>query len=540
MRIVIAIIACLLAARVSAAEAPPACTIAVNADEARECGNGIIALLGSDGQTPRESVWRGEGSLLGFSVKQAAATAAPRVAVSFRFRKQPWGSANVWLDRIEPASETYFYKAMVPPDLKSSRNFLHAARTGGLARTGQVQIAILAADGSPSVVTVRDMGITKAWEAGAVALAAAGLGLLFVRRVAKAMDVPGDWLLGVISSRSGVASLSQLQVMLWTFVIGAGAVFVMALSGELIDISYGALVLLGIAGFATTIAKVKDSQDTPSQGNQPKPAAPDAVTHLALGAPAGSNEIVLSWIPAATGGPVTDYVVQFKPAAAPADAWLTLRDAVDQSRCVISNLSPGTDYDVQVFARNESGLSAAASVAQSTAPDTVPAAALARVTGLRATALVRGGSVALAWSEVDAATSYEVEYRLHQSGQDWQETEPQAKTEVVLAKLDAGETYDFRVAARARGARPDGPWSPVLIVDMIQQPRWADLVVRRRDSNEIDVPRLQMLFFTGITAGFVALKIIESQTIPEIPPAFQLLMGISNGLYLSAKFIPGK
>jgi hypothetical protein len=409
-----------------------------------------------------------------------------------------------------------------------------------MAWTGEVQIAVLDASGVPSAVTVRAIGITKPWEAAVLALAAAGAGLWFVRRIAKAMDVPGDWLLGVISTRSGVASLSQLQVMLWTFVIGGGAVFVMVLSGELIDISPGALVLLGIAGFATTVAMVKDTQSPSSAPNQAKPAPPDPVTHLALAAPPLDTEVALSWTQATTGGAADGYLVQFKPATAPPGAWLTLRDRIEIPRCVVSNLSPGTDYMFQVFARNDGGSSAASAITVPTAPDATPAGALGQVTGLRAKALTRDGSVALAWSGVDAATGYEVEYRPHQSGQDWQEADSRAETELVLGKLQPGETYDFRVAARARGARPDGLWSPVLTVGMIQQPRWADLVIRNRDSNEIDVPRLQMLFFTGITAGFVALKIVGSQTIPEIPPAFQILMGISNGLYLTAKFIPGK
>jgi len=39
-------------------------------------------------------------------------------------------------------------------------------------------------------------------------------------------------------------------------------------------------------------------------------------------------------------------------------------------------------------------------------------------------------------------------------------------------------------------------------------------------------------------AGFVALKLFNSYVIPDIPDGFMLLMGISNGVYLSAKFVP--
>jgi hypothetical protein len=65
-------------------------------------------------------------------------------------------------------------------------------------------------------------------------------------------------------------------------------------------------------------------------------------------------------------------------------------------------------------------------------------------------------------------------------------------------------------------------------------------VVRQDGVDEIDVTRVQMLFFTVVTALFVALKILATFTIPEIPPGFLLLMGISNGIYLSNKFIPNQ
>jgi hypothetical protein len=47
-----------------------------------------------------------------------------------------------------------------------------------------------------------------------------------------------------------------------------------------------------------------------------------------------------------------------------------------------------------------------------------------------------------------------------------------------------------------------------------------------------------MLFFTVIVALFVVLRILASDEIPTIPNEYLLLMGISNGVYLTAKFIP--
>jgi uncharacterized protein YqgC (DUF456 family) len=46
---------------------------------------------------------------------------------------------------------------------------------------------------------------------------------------------------------------------------------------------------------------------------------------------------------------------------------------------------------------------------------------------------------------------------------------------------------------------------------------------------------MQMLMFTLIAAAFVAAKVSVSYVIPEIPEGFQILMGISNAVYVGAK-----
>jgi hypothetical protein len=70
------------------------------------------------------------------------------------------------------------------------------------------------------------------------------------------------WLLRIISTPSGYASLSKLQIVLWTLVVATSAVYVMALSGDLIAISNGTLVLLGIAGTAALGAKVHEASQS--------------------------------------------------------------------------------------------------------------------------------------------------------------------------------------------------------------------------------------------------------------------------------------
>jgi hypothetical protein len=76
----------------------------------------------------------------------------------------------------------------------------------------------------------------------------------------------------------------------------------------------------------------------------------------------------------------------------------------------------------------------------------------------------------------------------------------------------------------------------------IRQPRWSDLVVTEAPkdgiiSREVDVTRLQMLYFTVIAAAFVMVSVLTNYVIPDIPTNFLLLMGISNGIYITAKYV---
>ncbi|HYG86610.1 MAG TPA: hypothetical protein VD978_10155 [Azospirillum sp.] len=67
-------------------------------------------------------------------------------------------------------------------------------------------------------------------------------------------------------------------------------------------------------------------------------------------------------------------------------------------------------------------------------------------------------------------------------------------------------------------------------------PRWSDLVLS--DDDIPDVTRVQMLFFTVITAFFVTIRVISSYEIPEIDNSYLALMGVTNGVYLLNKFTP--
>jgi hypothetical protein len=69
-----------------------------------------------------------------------------------------------------------------------------------------------------------------------------------------------------------------------------------------------------------------------------------------------------------------------------------------------------------------------------------------------------------------------------------------------------------------------------------RKPMWSDLIVDEvNGQREIDVTRVQMLYFTVITALFVVMRVLTTYVIPEIPQGFQILMGISNAVYFGSK-----
>jgi len=151
------------------------------------------------------------------------------------------------------------------------------------------EVRILAID-NKNKVTAADVptaiGITYRLAALAFAIATVILGFVVLYIAASwRLKHPGilqaNWLLRIISTPSGFASLSQLQIVLWTFVVAASAVYVMSLSGQLIEITNGTLVLLGIAGAAGVVAKVhSEAQGATAEAAATKAAADKAAIDI--------------------------------------------------------------------------------------------------------------------------------------------------------------------------------------------------------------------------------------------------------------------
>jgi fibronectin type III domain protein len=379
---------------------------------------------------------------------------------------------------------------------------------------------------------VREIGITSSLVAAlmaAIFIIGAGLTLY---RFALFLKVPGTGVaLRIISTAKGWASLAQFQIVLWTLVIGSGAVYVMALTGSLIEITKGTLILLGIAGAAAVGSQLKSSQQAQPAGTL---APPGPVTGVGVVGMPSESVVRVAWPVPTGGGPPDAYTVQFRPTGGA--TWFAATTSLKKPSFALVGLTPVTGYDVQVFAINAAGSGAPMAVSVATAAVTPPAAPAAVVAGLARHGNVDSTSIPLAWTGTAGAT-YTLQFREHNSDEAWRIyragiPEPSEK----VTGLKASTAYDFRVLATI--AAGDGPPSPVLLDTTGPRiPRWSDLVTETDRPAEIDVTRAQMLFFTIISAFFVALKIVDGGTIPEIPDTYVTLMGISNGVYLTAKFI---
>jgi hypothetical protein len=172
-------------------------------------------------------------------------------------------------------------------------------------------------------------------------------------------------------------------------------------------------------------------------------------------------ELVLGWnAPAFNGGsPITNYVVQYKPTA---DAtWITSYDFIGPAlSTVLSDLLPGTSYDIRVAAITNRGQGAWST------PATVSTTSASPVAPIDLTTLALNASVQLAWNpppgeltELFPITEYVVQYKVT-ADPDWT-TAPSPGTELAasITGLTNGTGYSFRVAAIS--ALGQSPWSTV-------------------------------------------------------------------------------
>jgi hypothetical protein len=333
------LVMCLFRTAAAAADQTPNCTQPPTRDGRAESAAVTFAVLGADGApVGKDTVWQPLGGTISFSLKgNGLADKLP--IVCFAFHGGAFQSAaRVWLQSNDTAVNTLVYNATLPskqagPSQRFA-NFFTAARTGIVALSGRIRVIVPDGKGAALTDVTERIGITSPIVSAILSLIAMVLAFTFALMVAESLNVPGRGLLKVISTRAGVASLSQLQVILWTFVIGTGAIYVMAISGQLIDISNGTLILLGISGVATVGSKLQNAQS-----NQNMSAAPSAqqkpgqVVGLRTVGAADATELVLAWSEPTSGGPARAHRVQYRlgSAAEPPTPgpWLTVGETVN-------------------------------------------------------------------------------------------------------------------------------------------------------------------------------------------------------------------
>jgi hypothetical protein len=172
--------------------------------------------------------------------------------------------------------------AVSVPEIENQPSRFEGERIGSyaipslLVPLADVRVLLFDADLNPILDTATKTGVTSVWFAAVVAFLAAAAAFLSLWRVCRhrfpAFQKTNP-LLCLITTRRGFASLSQFQIVLWTFVVIASAAYVIALAGDLIPITAGTLVLLGISGAATVVSKAKSESDATTAPPPLDPAA---------------------------------------------------------------------------------------------------------------------------------------------------------------------------------------------------------------------------------------------------------------------------
>lgn len=171
----------------------------------------------------------------------------------------------------------------LPPAPEGFLGRLSAAGTLRFAGLGLVPVAdlrvIVASNAGILADTVLPVGITNPW----FALAVAGLltfgGLLVLYRFAVVRGAPGLGVIRMVATRDRMASLSAFQILVWSATVAFSGMYVMSLSGNLINITPGTLVLLGVAG-ATGLATALQPSNPVAAAEQQAVAGQQAVLKL--------------------------------------------------------------------------------------------------------------------------------------------------------------------------------------------------------------------------------------------------------------------
>jgi hypothetical protein len=235
------------------------------------------------------TLWRPRGAEVRFTVRSPGVTlgvAMIRVCfgwasidATFRERQALVGSPQV--RSVSNPNSAIEYGAMVPfMDPLPSKDWwpkrLFWTDPYIFTGAGSVPVADMIVEVTTTtgqvVVTATQVGVTKVPVAWIVVALVTALIWLIMDSIVRYRGIRGrNLLLRVISTSDGYASLSQFQIVLWTLVVGLSAIYVMTLSGNLVEIGDGTLILLGIASGAGLAARVSEP---PQKSAPPVPVVP--------------------------------------------------------------------------------------------------------------------------------------------------------------------------------------------------------------------------------------------------------------------------
>jgi hypothetical protein len=277
---VLAIVATIAGPCIAQNQAPPAAPSTQG--QVASCIGGGSAFTASIVQATGESLqrkrWQPQGGVIQFTIR-GFATIPEKASfyVCFRWKTTtPDDKANyvqVRPDRLDRNNDgtTWTVTTTIPVNFLDAPAGKVVGTALPLVPLADVRILAFNEDKTLAADVATTIGITHPWLAVLYGVATLVIALFALRIVAdKRLEHAGikkaSWPLRIISTPSGYASLSQLQIVLWTMVVAASAVYVMALSGDLIEITNGTLVLLGIAGAAVLGAKAHStSQNSTAQ-----------------------------------------------------------------------------------------------------------------------------------------------------------------------------------------------------------------------------------------------------------------------------------
>jgi hypothetical protein len=226
------------------------------------------------GDSLQRKRWQPQGGVIQFTVQSLVGSLdQTSFFVCYRWKTKdtvnPERYDQVRPDRLDRNHDgtSWTVTTTIPGKLKDVPHGMTADYFLPLVPLADVRIIAVKMDKTLAAEAGVTIGVTHPFAAIVLAVATVvivlfALCLIARRRLEHEGIKSAFWPLQIISTPSGYASLSQLQIMLWTLVVAASAVYVMALSGDLIEITNGTLVLLGIAGAAAIGAKAHtESQD---------------------------------------------------------------------------------------------------------------------------------------------------------------------------------------------------------------------------------------------------------------------------------------